>query len=176
MDFAEQIEYWFIQNLSGIIFLILGSALGFLSSWATARYTLKAEREEEERRKIEQHKALWKQSLADLIGELEQNQQHQSLDKWIALGTSAYGRFRSQGLMTELDPQLQIDLRRLYSYIHHKNDLVRYYQNFIPGLLPEERKQNAPTLVKMIGEVETEVTNRIFMIIPPFLELQKKAG
>jgi hypothetical protein len=174
MDLGLEVANWFLQNLSGIVFLILGSFLGFLGSWLTARYTRNAQITEEERRKVEHHKELWKQSLADLIGELQQNQQHQSLDKWIMLETSAYHRFRSQGLVGELDPNLQLELRRLYSHIRRKNDWTRYYQTFIPSLPMEQRNENALTLLKKIDEAENEVVNRIFQILPTLLELQKK--
>jgi hypothetical protein len=49
MALSDELSKWLIQNLSGIVYIIIGSVLGSVASWVTARYSWKKQRDEQRR-------------------------------------------------------------------------------------------------------------------------------
>jgi hypothetical protein len=160
MGLAEEFADLLIRNLDGILLLILSALLSLLVSWLTARHSWKVQ-------KTDEMKRLWKQSLADLIAEMEQNKQNGILDKWIPLDTAAYDRFKQEGfLTTKLEEGLRKQLVTHYSHVLRKNNLVEYYNSFMPSLPPEQRNANSGTLLGIIDQAKKQVDDEIPQILP----------
>jgi hypothetical protein len=68
-------------------------------------------------------------SRKDLIAELEQNKQYQSVSHYIDLEDAAYKRFTERGFFHQLSLDLQRKLQELYALIHEKNGLISYYNS-----------------------------------------------
>lgn len=68
-----------------------------------------------------------KNAKIDLLSEIKQNQQHQSLSIAIRLEDDAYKRLCQNGFVLSLDVRTQNLLRDLYSFIHMKNELVAVF-------------------------------------------------
>jgi len=71
-------------------------------------------------------------SWNDLVGELEQNLQHQTSSTFICLEDFAFKHFRRSGLLAKLDGELQRGLTELYSRIHEKNELLAAWRTNLP--------------------------------------------
>jgi hypothetical protein len=67
----------------------------------------------------------------DLIAELEQNRQYQIYSKYVRLQDISYKRFKQAGFYSELNNDLQKQLRELYTVIHEKNDLISHYNRIV---------------------------------------------
>ncbi len=165
---------WLVSNLGAIVFLVIGSVLGFFGSWLTTRYSWRMQKADEDRRGAQQEERLWKQCLTDLLGEVEQNQQHQSVDKWLPLEMDAYKRFRHEGLTALLEENLQIELRKLYSHMHEKNNWIHYYESEMTSVPYDERTTVSEPMIAKIDEVHQLITNELFQLKPKLLELLKK--
>ena len=93
---------WLTQNLSAVIFLVLGSMLGLFASWFTARYSRKAQKADERRERV----------YAPLFDELAIIKK--ALDEYAYPFVTEYERIASAHLLYLVPKNLRVMIRELY--------------------------------------------------------------
>ncbi len=122
-----------------------------------------------------------KQSLSDLISEIQQNKQHMQVSTYITLEDESFKRFRQTGFLGEQTVETQNDLRGLYSRIHEKNELVQHYFMFLTG--PKEGRLvitggdgNMKPLEEVIAGIRAEAERLIDSLLPKLIALSAARG
>jgi hypothetical protein len=106
---------------------------------------------------------------------MEQNDEHQQASTYISLEDEAYKRFRRLGFLSELNDDIRLRLRSLYSRIHEKNELILYYRSSLPdsalGREPQVsdgQGQNYRRLTEVIAELRGRIEQSIRELLPIF--------
>ncbi len=103
MALSDELSNWLIQNLSGIVYVIIGSVLGLAASWATAQYSWRKQRDEKRRGSV----------YAPLFDELSVIRQN--LNEYRYLSTPEYDKIRSEHLLYLVPKDLRERIIELYN-------------------------------------------------------------
>lgn len=98
----DQLIAWVLNNLNSIGLLLIGTLLALFSSWFVARYTWKAQRDDERRMRV----------YAPLHDELSNIKTH--LDGNEDIETKEYNQINSQHLLYLAHKNIEIKLHELY--------------------------------------------------------------
>lgn len=102
IKWLEPLRGWIFYNLNSIALLLMGSLLTLFSSWFVARYTWKAQKDDERRKRI----------YAPLHDELSNVRDH--LDQYGSFEAKEYEQIRSAHLLYLVPSPLEMKIRELY--------------------------------------------------------------
>jgi hypothetical protein len=105
VQLLENISNWLLSNSGPIIYLIIGSLLGLLASWFTARYSWKSQKADERRERV----------YAPLSDELDPIKK--ALENYDYFHSTEYDRLASAHLLYLVPSAFRMQIRELYAYL-----------------------------------------------------------
>ncbi len=116
MALSDELSIWLIQNLSGIVYVIIGSVLGLIASRVTARYSWRKQRDEQRRGSV----------YAPLFDELPIILQ--ALREYSYPLTTEYDKIKSAHLMYLVPKDLRESIITLYKNLQLFSELCSHRQ------------------------------------------------